>query len=169
MPKYFQSIKNRDPAARHPLQIILCYPGIRAIFWFRIAHFFYQCHLKLVGELIMYVVRRRTGIDIHPGAQIGKRLLIDHGSGVVIGETAIIGDDCTIYQGVTLGGTGKEKAKRHPTIGNRVMIGAGAKVLGNIYINDDVKIGANAVVLQSMEPHQTAIGVKAKILPKKEE
>lgn len=163
----FKSIKERDPAARHGLQILLFYSGVHALFWFRIAHFFYKIKLKLIGEAIMFFVKMATGIDIHPGAKIGKRLFIDHGHGVVIGETSIIGDDCTIYQGATLGGTGKEKGKRHPTLGNRVLIGAGAKVLGNIYIGDDCLVGANAVVLESIDNKNTVVGVKGKIVEKK--
>lgn len=164
--KYFKSIQERDQAARSVIHIVLCYPGVRAMFWFRVASFFYQkLKLKTFACFIMYVVRRRTGIEIHPAAKIGKRLFIDHGTGVVIGETTIIGDDCTIYQGVTLGATGKDHTyKRHPTIRNRVMIGAGAKILGNIEIGNDVKIGANAVVLNSVSDRQTVVGVKAKIV-----
>lgn len=162
MSRYFKSIRERDPAARHFLQIILCYPGVQAMFWYRIARFFYIIKLKLIAELIMYIVRCVLSIEIHPGAKIGKRLFIDHGTGVVIGSTSIIGDDCTIYQGVTLGGTGKERVKRHPTLGNNVMVGAGAKVLGNIVIGDNVKIGANTVVLHSIQSDQTVVGFKGK-------
>ncbi len=163
---YFKSIKERDPAARHWLQILFLYPCVRVMFWFRIAHFFYKIKLKFIGEGIMFLLRRRYGIEIHPAAKIGKRLFIDHGVGVVIGETTIIGDDCTIYQGVSLGGTGKEKGKRHPTIGNNVMIGAGAQILGNVTIGDNTKIGANTVVLHNVESNQTVVGVKGKEVPK---
>ena len=157
---YFKSIKERDPAARNWLQILLLYPGVKAIIHYRIAHFFYKIKLKFIAEFIMYIVRVRFSIDIHPACKIGKRLFIDHGSGVVIGETAIIGDNCTIYQGVSLGGTGKEKGKRHPTIGNNVMIGAGAKILGNITIGDEAKIGANTVVLSDVPSKATVVGYK---------
>lgn len=160
---YIQSIKERDPAARHWLQIILLYPGVRAIFWYRIAHFFWKIHFKFLAESIMFLIRRRYSIDIHPGATIGKRLFIDHGSGVVIGETAIIGDDCTIYHGVTLGGRGTAHGKRHPTIGNNVMIGAGAQLLGNITIGNDVRIGANSTVLDDIADGQVMIGYKGKL------
>lgn len=165
--KYFASIKERDPAARHFLQILFLYPGVAALFYFRIAHFLYNIKLKFLGELIMVLVRFFTQIEIHPAAIIGKRLFIDHGNGVVIGETAKIGDDCTIYQGVTLGGTGHEKTKRHPTLGNRVLVGAGSKILGPIMIGDDVKIGANTVVLHSIENMQTVVGIKGKVVEQK--
>ena len=162
--KYLKSIKNRDPSARHYLQILLFYPGVKALFWHRIAHFMYKIKLKLVGEFISYLVRNIYGIEIHPNAKIGKRLFIDHGLGVVIGETAIIGDDCLIYQGVTLGGTGKEHKKRHPTLGNNVMVGAGAKILGNITIGDNVKIGANTVVVHDIIAGQTVVGTKGRVI-----
>lgn len=164
--KYFDSIKRRDQAARSTIHIILCYPGFKAMFWFRIASFLYKkLKLKLLASYIMYLVRARTGIDIHPAAVIGKRLFIDHGSGVVIGETTIIGDDCTIYQGVTLGTTGNcIHHKRHPTIGNNVLIGCGAKVLGDIKIGNNVKIGAGTIVLESIPDNKTVVGTKGKIL-----
>ena len=162
MKKYFDSIRERDPAARHFLQIILCYPGVQAMFWFRIAHFLYKIKCKLLAEFIMYLVRSFLSIDIHPAATIGKRLFIDHGVGVVIGSTSIIGDDCTIYQGVTLGGTGKEKGKRHPTLCNNVMVGCGAKVLGNITIGNNVKIGCNTVVVHDVQDNLTVVGVKGR-------
>jgi serine O-acetyltransferase len=161
---YLKSIKARDPAARSYLQIILLYPGVKAIFWYRIAHFLFKIKLKLLAEAIMYFVRMVHGIEIHPAAKIGKRLFIDHGMGVVIGETAVIGDDCLMYHGSTLGGTGKEHCKRHPTIGNNVLIGAGAKVLGNITIGDNVKIGANTVVTQDVPANCTIVGPKGKII-----
>ena len=154
---YFKSVKERDPAARNWL---LLYPGVKALIYYRIAHFFYKIKLKFIAEFIMYIVRVRFTIDIHPGCKIGKRLFIDHGAGVVIGETSIIGDDCTIYQGVSLGGTGKEKGKRHPTVGNNVMIGAGSKILGNITIGNNAKIGANTVVLSSVPENATVVGYK---------
>ena len=165
--RYLKSIKRRDPAARNYLQIILLYPGVKAIFWFRIARMFYVIKLKLIAEIIMYFVRTIHGIDIHPGARIGKNLFIDHGTGVVIGETAIIGDNCTMYHGSTLGGTGKEHSKRHPTLKDNVMIGAGAKVLGNIVIGNNVKIGANAVVTFDVPDNKTVIGQKATVYEKK--
>lgn len=161
--KYFKSIKERDPAARHFIQIILTYPGVQSMFFYRIARVFYLIKLKLIAEIIMYLVKIITSIDIHPNAKIGKRLFIDHGIGVVIGATSIIGDDCTIYQGVTLGGRGNQKGKRHPTLGDNVLIGAGAKVLGNINIGNNVKIGSNTVVLEDVQNDQTIVGVKGKV------
>lgn len=161
---YLRSIKERDPAARNYLQIILFYPTVKAIFFYRIAHFLFKIKLKLIAEGIMYLVRMVHGIEIHPAAKIGKRLFIDHGMGVVIGETTIIGDDCLMYHGSTLGGTGKDHCKRHPTIGNQVMIGAGAKVLGNITIGDQVKIGANTVVTQDVPAGKTVVGYKGRII-----
>lgn len=158
---FFQSIKARDPACRGNLHIIFFYPGVHALFWYRIAHFFYKIRLRFIAFFIMYWVRNILNIEIHPAAKIGKRLFIDHGTGVVIGETAEIGDDVTIYHGVTLGGTGKEHRKRHPTIQNNVVIGAGAKVLGPITIGENSKIGANAVVLKDVPPNSTAVGVPA--------
>lgn len=162
--RYFKSIKDRDPAARSALQIILFYPGVHAMFWFRIAHFFWIIKLKLIAEGIMFFVRMFTNIEIHPAAKIGKRLFIDHGTGVVIGETSIIGNDCTIYHGVTLGGTGKESCKRHPTVGNNVMIGTGSKILGNITVGDNVKIGADTVVLRDVPNGATVIGSPGRII-----
>ena len=162
-----RAIKRQDPAASSLLEVILLYPGLRALFYHRIAHFFYGFRLLFIARLISQLSRFMTGIEIHPGAQIGKRLFIDHGMGVVIGETSVIGDDCLIYHDVTLGGRGLQHVKRHPTIGNNVMIGAGAKVLGNITLGDYVKVGANAVVLHSVEDHQTVGGNPAKILKSK--
>ena len=157
---FLKSIKKRDPAARSYLEILLLYPGVKAIIYYRIANFLYRHKLIFLSKIIMYTVRCRFSIDIHPGCSICKRLFIDHGVGVVIGETTIIGDDCTIYQGVSLGGTGKEKGKRHPTIKNNVIIGAGAKVLGNITIGSNCKIGANTVVLTDVKDNMTIVGVK---------
>ena len=154
-----KNICKKDPAAKNVISTILLYPSIHAIFLHRIAHFFYNKHLFFIARLISQISRFFTGIEIHPGAKIGKRLFIDHGMGVVIGETAIVGDDCTIYHQVTLGGTGKDKVKRHPTIGNNVLIGAGAKILGPITIGNNVKIGAGAVVLKNLEDDVTAVGV----------
>lgn len=158
------SIVERDPAARNAFEVFLCYPGVHAVYWHRLAHFLYRNNSKLLARLISQVSRFLTGIEIHPGAIVGKRLLIDHGSGVVIGETTEIGDDCTIYQGVTLGGTGKDSGKRHPTLGNHVMVSAGARVLGPITIGDYSKIGSGAVVLKDVPPNCTAVGVPAKIV-----
>ena len=153
-----KNIQQKDPAARNIFEVILLYPGFHALFSHRIAHFFYNIKLFFIARLISQLTRFFTGIEIHPGATIGKRLMIDHGMGIVIGETAVIGNDCVIYHQVTLGGTGKEKLKRHPTIGNNVLIGAGAKLLGPINIGDNVKIGAGSVVLKSVEKNSTVVG-----------
>jgi serine O-acetyltransferase len=157
-------IFERDPAAKGVLEILLCYPGFHAIIMHRIAHWLYKHHIPLIPRLISHISRFLTGIEIHPGARIGRRFFIDHGMGVVIGETAEIGDDVLIYQGVTLGGTGKEKGKRHPTIGNRVVIGAGAVVLGPITIGDDSRIGAGSVVVNSVPPGSTVVGVPGRVI-----
>ncbi|MDR0918429.1 MAG: serine O-acetyltransferase [Oscillospiraceae bacterium] len=155
-------IKDKDPAAKNALEIILTYSGLHAIFSYRISHWLYKKKLFTLARIISQISRFCTGIEIHPGAKIGKGLFIDHGSGVVIGETAVIGDDCLIYQGATLGGTGKDtSSRRHPTLGNNVMIGAGSKVLGNINIGDNAKIGAGAIVTEDVPPGYTAKGVKA--------
>ena len=159
-----QFVKANDPAIRNWLEVFLCYPGLHAVWIYRISHLFYKLKLFLVARMINYVGRMLTGVDIHPGAKIGKRLFIDHAQGVVIGETAIIGDDVVIFHGATLGGTGKEKGKRHPTVGNNVLIGCGAKVLGNITIGDNAKIGANTVVLKDVPANSTAVGIPAKIV-----
>lgn len=151
----------RDPAAKSIWEVLICYPGLHAVFSHRIAHFLYKHKLFLAARIISQVSRFFTGIEIHPGAVIGRRFFIDHGMGVVIGETSIIGDDVTLYQGVTLGGTGKDKGKRHPTIGSNVTIGAGAKVLGPITIGENTKVGAGAVVLKSLLPNITAVGIPA--------
>lgn len=156
--------KARDPAARSTAEILLLYPGIRAMRSHRRAHWCYTHGHKLLARWISEASRRRTGIEIHPGATIGKRLVIDHGMGIVIGETAEIGDDCLIYHGVTLGGTGKEGGKRHPTIGNNVLIGTGAKVLGPFRVGDNSRIAANSVVLSEIPPNSTAVGVPAKVV-----
>ena len=156
-----KNIKDKDPAARNILEVIILYSGFHAIFFHRISHFFYNRKLFFIARLISQISRFITGIEIHPGAKIGKRLFIDHGLGVVIGETAEVGDDCIIYHQVTLGGTGKDKNKRHPTIGNNVLIGAGSKVLGPILIGDNVKVGASAVVLKDVEKGTTVVGVPA--------
>lgn len=154
----------RDPAARGPIEVLLLYPGVKAIRSHRKAHWLYEHGMKFSARLISQASRRRTGIEIHPGAKIGKRLVIDHGMGVVIGETAEIGDDCLIYHGVTLGGTGKDSGKRHPTIGNNVLIGTGAKVLGPFTVGDNSRIAANSVVLGEIPPDSTAVGVPARIV-----
>ena len=156
---FFKSIKQRDPSARSSVEILLLYPGVHALIWHRVAHFFYRIKFKFLARWIMTVTRFWTGIEIHPAAKIGKNLFIDHGMGVVIGETAEIGDNCTIYQGVTLGGTGKEHNKRHPTLKDNVVVGAGAKVLGNITVGNNVKIGANSVVLKDVPDDCTVVGV----------
>ena len=161
---FLKSIQLRDPAAPNRLQIYLLYPGVRAVIWHRIAHFFYKIHFKFLGRLCSKWSRFKTGIEIHPAAKIGKNLFIDHGMGVVIGETAVIGDNCTIYQGVTLGGTGKEHNKRHPTLLDNVVVGAGAAVLGNITIGNNVKIGAGAIVLKDVPDNCTVVGV-GRIIP----
>ena len=163
-----KSILERDPAARNGLEVLLLYPGVHAVIWHRFAHFFYKIKLKFIARLLSQLARFFTGIEIHPGATIGKGLLIDHGMGVVIGETCEIGDNVLIYQGVTLGGTGKETGKRHPTIGNNVLIGSGAKILGPIYVGDNVKIGSGSVVLKDVPDNVTAVGVPAKWLVEKE-
>ena len=154
----------RDPAARSWLQVLFLYPGVNAILSYRFAPKLHRIKLYFLADLISKRARRKTGIEIHPGAKIGKGLFIDHGMGVVIGETTIIGDNCTIYQGVTLGGTGKDKGKRHPTIGNNVTIGSGAKVLGPFTVGDNSKIAANAVVLNEIPPNSTCVGVPAHIV-----
>lgn len=157
-------ILDRDPAARNALEVLLCYPGFHAVRSHRTAHFLHAHGMKLLARLVSNWSRFFTGIEIHPGAKIGKRLFIDHGSGVVIGETTEIGDDVTIYQGATLGGTGKETGKRHPTIGNHVMISSGARVLGPIVIGDYSKIGAGAVVLKDVPPCATVVGVPGRVV-----
>lgn len=162
MKQLYQDAKNimkKDPAARNILEVIILYPGFHILVFHRIAHFLYRHKIFFLARLISQIGRFFTGIEIHPGAKIGKRLFIDHGMGIVIGETAEIGDDCTIYHGSTLGGTGKDKNKRHPTIGNNVMIGAGSKVLGPINIGNNVKVGAGAVVLHDVDSNTTAVGV----------
>ena len=157
----------RDPAARNVLEVILCYPGLHAIWMHRIAHFFWKKNLKTLARFISHINRFLTGIEIHPGAKIGKRFFIDHGMGVVIGETTEIGDDVTIYHQVTLGGVSTKKGKRHPTIGNNVVIGAGAKILGPIKIGNNVKIGANSVVIKDVPDNSTVVGIPGKIVLKK--
>ena len=159
-----EAYKARDPAARSTLEVLLLYPGIKAVRSHRRAHWCYTHGLKFLARLISQRSRHRTGIEIHPGAKIGRRLVIDHGMGIVIGETAEIGDDCLIYHGVTLGGTGKDVGKRHPTIGNNVLIGTGAKVLGPFKVGDNSRIAANSVVLSEIPTNSTAVGVPAKVV-----
>ena len=154
----------RDPAARSRLEIFLLYPGVHATLYHRLAHFFYRHRLKFLARFVSQWSRFWTGIEIHPGAKIGRRLVIDHGMGIVIAETAEVGDDCLIYHGVTLGGTGKDQGKRHPTIGNNVLISAGAKVLGPFTVGDGARIAANAVVLSEIPKGATAVGVPAHVV-----
>ena len=156
------NIKEKDPAANNILYVIFMYQGFHSLVFHRIAHWFYKCHLFFLARLISQIARFFTGIEIHPGAKIGRRLFIDHGMGIVIGETATIGNDCTIYHGVTLGGTGKDKKKRHPDLGDNVLVGCGAKILGPIKIGDNVKIGANSVVLKDVLENTTIVGIPGK-------
>lgn len=157
-------IREKDPAARSSVEVMLLYNGFKAVRAYRRAHWFFNHNMKFLARWISQRCVRKTNIEIHPGATIGRRLFIDHGTGVVIGETTIIGDDCTIYQGVTLGGTGKDKGKRHPTLGNHVMVGSGAKVLGPITIGNNVRIAAGAVVLSEIPDDCTAVGVPARVV-----
>lgn len=159
-----KAVKERDPAARSSLEIFLLYPSVAALFWHRVAHRLFKMKIRFLARLISQVTRFFTGIEIHPGATIKKGCFIDHGMGVVIGETAEIGENCTIYQGVTLGGTGKDVGKRHPTLGNNVLVGSGAKVLGPFTVGDNSKIAANAVVLNSVPPNCTCVGVPARVV-----
>lgn len=158
------AVKERDPAAKSSLEIFFLYPGVKAIRMYRRAHFFYTHNMPFIARWISQSAAKKTGIEIHPGATIGRRLVIDHGHGVVIGETAEIGDDVLIYQGVTLGGTGKDVGKRHPTIGNNVMISSGAKVLGPFKVGDNSRIAAGAVVLDEVPPNSTVVGVPARVV-----
>jgi serine O-acetyltransferase len=171
MPHFFASIREdvatvreRDPAARSRLEVFLCYSGLHAVWFYRINHWLWNHGLMLLARWLSQVARFLTGIEIHPAARIGRRLFIDHGLGVVIGETAIVGDDVTLYQGVTLGGTGKEHGKRHPTIEDSVVIGGGAKVLGNITVGRNCRIGAGSVVLRNVPEHSTVVGVPGHII-----
>jgi len=171
MTGFFRSVREdvaavfeRDPAARSYLEVLLCYPGLHALWFHRINHWLWRHDLRFLARYFSQWARFFTGIEIHPGAQIGHRLFIDHGMGVVIGETAIVGDDVTLYQGVTLGGTGKEKGKRHPTIGNNVSIGTGARLLGNITIGNNCRVGAGSVVLRDVPPNSTIVGVPGHIV-----
>jgi serine O-acetyltransferase len=171
MTRFFQSVREdiaavfeRDPAARSYLEVLFCYPGLHALWWHRIDHWLWRHGFRFFARFGSQVARWFTGIEIHPGAEIGRRLFIDHGMGVVIGETTVVGDDVTIYQGVTLGGTGKEKGKRHPTIGNNVTIGAGARLLGNIIIGENCRVGAGSVVLRNVPDNSTIVGVPGHIV-----
>jgi serine O-acetyltransferase len=159
-----QTIFREDPAAKSVLEVFLCYPGFHAILLHRLAHKLYTMKVPLLPRVISQFSRTLTGIEIHPGAKIGRRFFIDHGMGVVVGETAEIGDDVLLYQGVTLGGTGKERGKRHPTVGNHVVIGTGAKVLGNIRVGDCVKIGAGSVVVHPVPDHSTVVGIPGRVV-----
>lgn len=158
------SVIERDPAARSRLEVYFLYSGFKAIRTYRKAHWFYQHDMKFIARYLSQRARHKTGIEIHPAAQIGRGLFIDHGMGVVIGETTVIGDNCTLYQGVTLGGTGKDHGKRHPTLGDNVMIGAGAKVLGPFRVGDNARVAAGAVVLDEVPDNATAVGVPARVV-----
>jgi serine O-acetyltransferase len=158
------TVFKRDPAARSVLEIVLCYPGFHAVLIHRLAHGVYKKGWFTLARVISQFSRTMTGIEIHPGATIGRRFFIDHGMGIVIGETSEIGDDVLMYQGVTLGGTGKDTGKRHPTIGNEVVIGTGAKILGNIKIGDHVKVGAGSVIVRSVPDHSTVVGVPGRVV-----
>jgi serine O-acetyltransferase len=158
------TVFERDPAARSILEVLLCYPGLHAIWFHRLAHWLWNRNFKLLARIISHFSRWLTGIEIHPGAKIGRRFFIDHGMGVVIGETTEIGNDVTLYHQVTLGGTSTKKGKRHPTIGNNVVIGAGAKVLGPVKVGDNCKIGANSVVIKDVPPNSTVVGIPGKVV-----
>lgn len=162
-----KNIRKKDPAARNILCVILLYPGFHILLFHRLAHLLNNIHLKFLARFISQFARWFTGIEVHPGAKIGNNLFIDHGMGIVIGETTEIGNNCTIYHQVTLGGTGKEKKKRHPTIGDNVMIGCGAKILGPITIGNNVKIGANAVVLKDIPSDNTVVGIPGRIVERR--
>ena len=159
-----EAYQKRDPAARSKLEIFLLYPGVNATIHYRVAHWFYRHNFKFIARAISQWARWLTGIEIHPGATIGKRFVIDHGMGIVIGETAEIGDDCLIYHGVTLGGTGKDKGKRHPTLGNNVLVGNGARILGPFKVGDNSRIASGSVVLSEVPPNATAVGVPARVV-----
>ncbi len=159
-----RAVRERDPAARSLLEVLLCYPGLHAVWGHRITHALWGMGLRLPARALSQVVRLATGIEIHPAAQLGRRLFIDHGMGVVIGETAIVGDDVTLYQGVTLGGTGKQRGKRHPTLCDRVFVGNNANILGDITIGENSRVGAGSVVLQDVPPNSTVVGVPGHII-----
>jgi serine O-acetyltransferase len=162
--EHIETIRREDPAAKNSLEVLLCYPGLHAVLFHRVAHVFYRGEWFVVARLISHISRFLTGIEIHPGATIGKRLFIDHGMGTVIGETAEVGDDVLLYQGVTLGGTGTEKGKRHPTLGNNVVVGTGAAVLGNIVLGEGVRVGAGSVVVHSVPAHSTVVGIPGRVV-----
>jgi len=171
MTSFFRSVREdiaavfeSDPAARSYFEVVLLYPGLHAVWAHHLSHWLWRHHMRFLARFVSQVARLLTGIEIHPGAEIGRRLFIDHGIGTVIGETAIVGDDVTLYQGVTLGGTGKEKGKRHPTLGNNISIGSGAKLLGNITIGDNCRVGAGSVVLRSVPANSTIVGVPGHIV-----
>ena len=159
-----ETVLDRDPAARSRLEVVLCYPGLHALWAHRVTHWPWTHHFRLLARLLSQWTRLLTGIEIHPGAEIGQRLFIDHGMGVVIGETATIGDDVTLYQGVTLGGTGKQKGKRHPTLRDHVVVGAGAQILGNIVVGENCRVGAGSVVLDDVPDDSTIVGVPGHII-----
>jgi serine O-acetyltransferase len=161
---HVRAIEREDPAAKNSLEVLLCYPGLHAVLFHRVSHWFYRRRFYLGARMISQAARFLTGIEIHPGAVIGERLFIDHGLGVVIGETAEIGDDVILYQGVTLGGTGNERGKRHPTLGNRVVVGTGAAILGSITLGDDVKVGAGSVVVHSVPSGSTVVGIPGRVV-----
>jgi serine O-acetyltransferase len=162
--EHILAIKREDPAAKSSLEILLCYSGLHAVGFHRVAHWFYRRKRYVIARCISQLARLLTGIEIHPGAKIGQRLFIDHGLGVVIGETAEIGDDVLLYQGVTIGGTGGERGKRHPTLGNRVVVGTGAAVLGNIRLGDGAKVGAGSVVVHSVPDNATVVGIPGRVV-----
>ena len=164
-----RSVFERDPAARSTLEVLLAYPGLHAVWIHRVSHRLWRWRLKLIARVLSQLARWLTGIEIHPGATIGNRFFIDHGMGVVIGETADIGDDCTLYHGVTLGGTSWEKAKRHPTLGNNVVVGAGAKILGPITLGDNARVGSNSVVVKDVPANATVVGIPGRIVIVKED
>ena len=162
--EHIRTIQREDPAAKSALEILLCYPGLHAVLFHRLSSFFYRRRWFVLARLISQFARFLTGIEIHPGARLGQRLFIDHGMGVVIGETAEIGDDVLLYQGVTIGGTGNVRGKRHPTVGNRVVVGTGASVLGNIVLGNDVKVGAGSVVVHSVQDGATVVGIPGRVV-----
>ena len=164
-----RSVFARDPAARNVFEVLTCYSGVQAVLFYRLTHFLWRYRLYWLARFISTFARWVTGIEIHPGAVIGRRFFIDHGMGVVIGETAIIGDDCMLYHGVTLGGTTWDKVKRHPTLKNGVVIGAGAKILGPIILGENVRVGSNSVVVRSIDDNETVVGIPGRIVRKKAE
>jgi serine O-acetyltransferase len=165
MISYLDTVRKRDPAARSALEILLTYPGVHALAFHRVAHYLHvRLHLRTLARLVSHVARLLTGIEIHPGATIGKGVFIDHGMGMVIGETAVVEDDCTLYQGVTLGGTGKARGKRHPTLRRGVVVGCGAAVLGDITLGENVKVGAGSVVVKDVPDNCTVVGIPARVV-----